>query len=468
MAVQNLPRRGHYVIRDTTALTMDPASGELAGTDIEIDNGKLVTIGSRLAAGGAETIDGRNTITLPGFVDSHWHVWATLLRGVVGDGKKHGWFATKGRLGSFLTSGDLAAGVLLGMAEGIAAGVTTVHDWSHNIMRYSDAEANLDVHRRLGTRVHFSYSAPSAHPSMPMQKMRAILEKGGVLPDEVMDFGNIRRIADEWLPNSKDLLTLGVGVRGPARSTPDVYRREWALAREQGLTISMHCAGTQAEVKRIHQVHILHEEGLLGPDMLLAHCLYISPREREHLAANRIPVTMSPLSSLRLGMGAPPINGHLAAGISVSLSLDTTAISACADVFSAMRVAVGLEAIANLDAEALSPRRALELATIEGARALGLDHLVGSLTVGKRADLMMVRTDTLNMAPVRDPAVAIVHSAQPSNVDTVMVDGRILKRHGRLTTVDTAAVVDDANTRLADLCKRADFHPPAGGHRNSQ
>ena len=96
---------------------------------------------------------------------------------------------------------------------------------------------------------------------------------------------------------------------------------------------------------------------------------------------------------------------------------------------------------------------------------------------------MMVRTDTLNhrpvagdspgaegikMAPVRDPAVAIVHSAQPSNVDTVMVDGRILKRHGRLTTVDTAAVVDDANTRLADLCKRADFHPPAGGHRNSQ
>ena len=127
-----------------------------------------------------------------------------------------------------------------------------------------------------------------------------------------------------------------------------------------------------------------------------------------------------------------------------------------------------MEAIANLDAEALSPRRALELATIEGARALGLDHLVGSLTVGKRADLMMVRTDTLNMAPVRDPAVAIVHSAQPSNVDTVMVDGRILKRHGRLTTVDTAAVVDDANTRLADLCKRADFHPPAGGHRNSQ
>lgn len=463
MVVKDLPRRGHYVIRNTKALTMDPALGELAGADIEVDNGALMAVGPRLPADGAETIDGTNCITMPGFVDSHWHVWGTLLRGVVGDGKKHGWFATKGRLGGFFRSDDLAAGVMLGMAEGIAAGVTTVHDWSHNIMRYRDAEANLDVHRRLGTRVHFSYSAPSAHPSMPMEKMRAILEKGGVLPDEVMDFGNIGRIAEEWLPHSEGLLTLGVGVRGPARSTPGVYRQEWALAREHGLTISMHCAGTRAEVQRIRQVQILHDEGLLGPGMLLAHCLYISEAEREHLAANRIPVSMSPMSSLRLGMGAPPINGHLAAGISVSLSLDTTAISACADVFAAMRVAVGLEAITNQDAEALSPRRALDLVTIEGARALGLDHLVGSLSVGKRADLIMVRTDTLNMAPVHDPAAAIVHSAQPSNVDTVMVDGRILKRHGQLIAVDPAAVVENAAVRLGDLCERAGYRPPVGG-----
>lgn len=462
MTVTNLPRRRHYVIRNTTALTMDPALGELDDTDIEIDNGVLVAVGPRLPAEGAETIDGSSSITLPGFVDSHWHVWGTLLRGVVGDGKERGWFATKGRLGSYFTSEDVAAGVMLGMTEGIAAGVTTVHDWSHNIMRYGDAEANLDVHRRLGTRVHFSYSAPSAHPSMPMEKMRAILEKGGVLPDEVMDFGSIRRIAEEWGPRSEGLLTLGVGVRGPARSTPEVYRKEWMAAREYGLTISMHCAGTRAEVERIRQVRILHDEGLLGPDMLLAHCLYISHDEREFLAANRIPVSMSPMSSLRLGMGAPPFTRHLAAGIPVSLSLDTTAISACADVFAAMRVAVGLEAIANQDPEALSPRRVLKLATIEGARALALDHLVGSISVGKRADLIMVRTDTLNMAPVYDPAVAIVHSAQPSNIDTVMIDGRILKRHRRLTAVDPATVVRNAAERLDQLCRRAGYRPPGG------
>ena len=462
MAAQELPRRGHYLITDTTALTMDPELGELTRTDIEIANGELVAMGPRLPDTGAEAIDGANTITLPGFVDTHWHLWGTLLRGVVGDGTQFGWFATKGRLGSSFIPEDFAAGVRLAMAEGISAGVTTVHDWSHNLMRYEDAEANLEVHRQLGTRVHFSYSAPSAHPSMPMAKMRAILDKGGVLPDETMDFGAIRRIAEEWAPASEGLLGLGVALRGPARSTPDVYRTEWASARDQGLTISMHCAGTRAEVERIRQIEILQEDGLLGDDMLLAHCLYISPREREYLAQHGIPVTMSPLSSLRLGMGAPPINQHLAAGISVSLSLDTTAISASADVFQAMRVAVGLEAIGSSDAEALSPRRALELVTIDGARALGLEHVVGSLTVGKQADVIMVRTDALNMAPVRDPAVAIVHSAQPSNVDTVLIDGRILKRHGRLATIDTEAVVAEATARLADLCERANYAPVFG------
>ena len=209
MSTSALPTRRHTVIRDTMALTMDTALGEIAGADIEILDGEIVGIGPSLDAPGADVIDGSNTITLPGFVDSHWHIWGTLLRGVVGDGPDHGWFATKGRLGGHFPSDDFATGVLLGMAEGISAGVTTVHDWSHNIMCYEDAEANVAVHRELGTRVHFSYSAPSAHPSMPMEKMREILAKGGVLPDAVMDFGNPRRIVEEWVPSSEDLLTVG-------------------------------------------------------------------------------------------------------------------------------------------------------------------------------------------------------------------------------------------------------------------
>jgi cytosine/adenosine deaminase-related metal-dependent hydrolase len=256
------------------------------------------------------------------------------------------------------------------------------------------------------------------------------------------------------------MLTVGVNVRGPARSTPEVYRMEWELARDLDLIIAMHCAGTRKEVARIHQVDVLNADGLLGPDVLLAHCLYISEDERMLCAEHGVPITMSPLSELRLAMGSPPILDHLDAGVSVSLSLDTTAISANADVFQAMRISVGLEAVRRQDAQALAPHRAIELNTIAGAEALGLGAVTGSLTVGKRADLILIRADDPNMAPVVDPAYAVVHSAQPSNVDTVVVDGRIIKRAGRLAGVDEAEIVEVANESLRNLCARAGFEIP--------
>jgi cytosine/adenosine deaminase-related metal-dependent hydrolase len=163
------------------------------------------------------------------------------------------------------------------------------------------------------------------------------------------------------------------------------------------------------------------------------------------------------MSELRLGMGFLRVREFLTAGIRTSFSLDTTAITANADPFAAMRIAVGLEGVRNGDAESLPPRRVLELATIEGARSLGLGDVTGSLAPGKRADLILVRTDALNMAPAVDPAVAVVHAASPANVDTVIVDGRVLKRNGRLTAIDEAGVVSEAQARLRALCERAGF-----------
>ncbi|WP_283133342.1 amidohydrolase family protein [Rhizohabitans arisaemae] len=443
----------HLLIQGAHALTMDPDLGDLAGADIEIRDGEIVAVGAGLDAPGAEVIDATQMIAIPGFVDTHWHMWGTLLRGVIGDGPKNGWFARKGKLGPYFTPEDTALGVRLAAAEGIAAGVTTVHDWAHNILGPEHADTNLQVHHELGLRAHFSYGAPSAHPSMSAEEMRRLMGDRGKGFDEAMDFADVKRI----MGSATELVSVGVNLRGPARSSREVTGTEFAAARELGLPIAMHCAGTRAEVARIHQVSLLAEDGLLGPDLLLAHCLYLPDHDKALVAEHGVPVSISPLSELRLAMGFPPLLDLLDAGISVSLSLDTTAISASADPFQAMRVVLGIANSLRGDAEAVTPRDVLRIATLEGAKALGLGEVTGSLTPGKRADVVLIRTDRLNLAPVVDPAVAVVHSAQPENVDTVLVDGRALKRGGRLTTVDPEAVVADAERALAELCGRAGF-----------
>lgn len=450
----------HLVVRNATILTQDDSLGELPCADVELLDGEITAVGSGLPATDAKVIDATGMIALPGFVDTHWHLWGTLLRGVVGDGPDHGWFARKGILAPHFTAEDTYVGVRLGAVEGLAAGITTVHDWAHNVLGPDHADANLQAHLDTGMRVHFSYGSPSAHPSLSVDAMRSILAATVRNLDEAMDFADVARVRQEWAACFDGRLTVGVNVRGPARSEVDVYRTEWRRAQELDLPIAMHCAGTRGEVARIHQVQLLSEDGLLGPDLLLAHCLYLLPDEQRLVAEHGIPVTVSPLSELRLAMGYAPVAELLAAGVDVSLSLDTTAIAGAADPFQAMRLALGLANVARQDACAITPRAVLRMATLGGARALGLDTITGSITPGKRADLVLVDARALNLAPVADPAVAVVHSATPANVDTVIVDGEVRKRGGELVGVAADELVERTDRALADVCARAGFAPP--------
>lgn len=452
-------RSEHLVFRHATVLTQDDDLGEFADADIEVIDGGIAQVGPGLDAPGATEVDATALIALPGFVDTHWHVWGTLMRGAVGDGA-NGWFPRKAQLGPHFRAEDTYLGVRLGVVEGVSAGITTVHDWAHNVLAPEHADADLQAHLDTGTRVHFSYGSPSAHPSLSAAEMRSVLASTVRQLDEAMDFSDVVRVRDEWSPRLGGLLTVGVNVRGPARSEASVYRAEWQQARELDLPIAMHCAGTRGEVARIHQVRVLADDGLLGPDMLLAHCLYLEQDEQQMVAQAGIPVSVSPASELRLAMGLAPLAQLTEAGIDVSLSLDTTAIAGAADPFQAMRMALGAANVISRNDCAVTPRDILRLATSGGAKALGLDGVTGSITPGKRADLVFVRAAELNMATVMDPAVAIVHSACPANVDTVLIDGRVIKRAGRLVGVDVADLVEQAEAALVGLCARGGLDRP--------
>lgn len=438
-----LPERGEFVIRNAYVMTLERATGDLPDSDVHVRNGQIMAVGAGLNTPGAQVLDGRGMIVLPGFVETHWHMWNTLLRSMAGDRKEHGYFPTARTLGEAYTPDDNYQGTRLSVAEAIYSGITTVHDWSHNIRSPEYAEADLRALRESGIRARFSYGAAQ-----------------GQATDAPINTSDIERLHRDWTSHSNEgLLTLGLAWRGVSTSATGTiaaaaWRKDFDAARGLGIPISVHAANTRA---RAGTIETFAKEKLLGKHLQVIHAIWVSPAEIRALADSGTAVSLSPYTELRIGFGLPKTGEFLAAGVPVGLSVDTTTLSGNADMFAIMKVIQNVENVRAENEFKLPARRVLELATIEGARSMGLDDRVGSLKPGKRADLIMVNTRDVNMGVFTDPTHLLVGAGQPSNVDTVVVDGRILKRRGRLTAVNVEQVVGEASAALTALRKRANW-----------
>ena len=274
-----------------------------------------------------------------------------------------------------------------------------------------------------------------------------------------IDLGELERLAREWPGYSNDgLLTLGLAWRGmggnnPATAiAPELYMAEIGAARRLGLPVSVHASGSRAAVG---QVDTIARAGLLDKDVQIIHAIVVRPDEIKAIKAAGASVSISPFSELRIGFGIPQISALLEAGIPLGLSIDTVELTGNADMFGIMKL---VQNLANGQSESefkLNARRVLELGTIEGARAMGIADKVGSIKVGKRADVIMVSTRDINLGVFGDPAHMLVTAAQPSNVDTVIVDGRLLKRYGKLVHLNAGQVVSEAEAANVALRARA-------------
>jgi 5-methylthioadenosine/S-adenosylhomocysteine deaminase len=432
-AYAHLPVRGEYLIRGAYVITMDDKLGDLSAGDIHVRNGAIVAVGKALKAPGAKVIDGKTMIAMPGLIETHWHMWGTAASNTAGDTDKMGYFSFAKAVGAIFKAEDNARGVRLGIAEAINSGLTTVHNWSHNIVSPEYADAELAAHTALGHRALFGYGY-----------------FGIRMENQAVNVADLPRVNERWIKPSEGLLTLGVCSRGPESNNMDMVRMEWEAARKLGLRVSTHVGTGLAKVKQREAIKKLNEARLLGPDVILVHDTNIVDNDSDLLAKSKTEVSLSPFTELRTGFGITPIGALTKAGVPLSLSVDTTVLAGNCDMFAIMK------AILNIaDGEAhnefqMTARRALELATTGGARALGIADRVGSLTPGKRADILLIRTTDLNMAPFTDPGRMVVQSTNPSNVDMVMIDGRILKSGGKLIGIDVPRIVREAN----DTAKR--------------
>jgi 5-methylthioadenosine/S-adenosylhomocysteine deaminase len=196
---------------------------------------------------------------------------------------------------------------------------------------------------------------------------------------------------------------------------------------------------------------------LLGKDVQLVHAVWANQDEIAMIKDAGATISLATSSDMRIGFGLPPVTEFLAAGIACGVSVDTSALIGNSSLFGVLRDVRGAENVRTMNEFALTARRVLELGTIEGARSLGIDDKVGSLRPGKRADIIMVNTRALNMGGFVDPAHLLVGSALPENIDTVIVDGRILKESGKLTALSASQVVADARSALEGVRKRTNW-----------
>ena len=450
-SVADLPARGHVVIRNAYVITMEPGQADLPRGDVHVDNGAIVDIGTEIAAPGAEVIDGRGFIVMPGLIDTHWHMWTTLLRNMSGDDRAHGYFPVTTALGKFYTPRDMYYGSLLSSAEALHSGTTTVHNWCHNVMSHEHAVEDLRALQETGLRGRFSYGPARSTPLT-----------------QPINVADLARMHGDWASLSNGgLLTLGLAWRGVQAAvpnaegkmelrplSPDMYRVEYEAARKLDLPVTVHLNSNKFDSGHILALQKL---GYVFNGLQVVHALNTSLEEMDILASAGASVSISPASELRIGFGLTKIGEYLDHKVNLALSVDTTPLTGNADMFGIMKLTQNIENGRSENEFKLPARRVLELATIEGAKALGLADRTGSLKKGKRADIIMVDTRAINIGPFTEPAYMLVDSAQASNVDTVLVDGRILKRNGKLTAIDTGKLIEEASAASLGIRQRANW-----------
>lgn len=438
------------LIRGVAAATVDDAIGDLACADILIEDGTIARIEPDIVVDAHEVIDGEGMIAIPGMVDTHRHTWQTALRGILADGNIPDYLrGIRLQMAPRYRAEDMYAGNFVGALDAINSGVTTLVDYCHNILDPDCAHAAVGGLRDAGIRALY------AHGLTPILTNTWSESRGGSTGGDPSDLDTRARLAGEireaYFSSHDQLLRFAIAPQELAIAPVDDVAREFRLARELGARITIHA--NQVMVRQLFRdVEVMHRHGLLAEDLLLVHCTFNTPDEWAMLDGSGVTVSVCAETEMQMGMGYPAIAETTRHTPGPSLGIDCVSGNS-GDMISHSRLVLqasryradepGYREWVAPQVMSWTTRDALRWATINGARAAGMDDLVGSLTPGKRADVVLVDMRGVSQAGWnrQDPTGAVISQANAGCVNTVLIDGRIVKRHGVLTNVDTSAAV---------------------------
>ena len=449
------------LIRGGIVLTQDEQLGELPNADILIEGDKIAEVGKGLDAADAQVIDATGNIVIPGFIDTHRHTWETSIRTSAPD-------YTLGRRTSARSSTSsprpigpmtFCAANHWGALECANAGITTLVDWSHIMNTPDHADAAVEGLRDAGIRSVFAFGFPNTS----IQAWWFGPDYGGSV--ERIDGDLARRIRSQDLSDDQGLITMALATRGTNFCKPEIVRYEWELAKELGINITVHVAMDRFGYTK-GQLTALRDLDLLYPNTTYIHASHLTDEEWGLVRDSGGNVSLAPQIELQMGHGWAPAQKAESSWEFPSVSAPTSRRPRPSDQFTQMHAIFASERgrrhqaswDEDLDGNVPTPdlitvRQVLRWATLDGAKVAGIADRTGSITPGKKADLVIIDGGAVNVAPVIDPVAAVVVAADISNVDTVIVDGKILKRDGKLLA-DLAAPAQ-GRRGVAGLPRRA-------------
>jgi 5-methylthioadenosine/S-adenosylhomocysteine deaminase len=426
------------LIKGGIVLTQDQKLGELPRADVLVEGDTIADVGPDISAEDAEVIDASGDIVIPGFIDTHRHTWETSIRTCAPDYPLISYFGSiLDKFAPKYRPDDVYAANLWGALECINAGITTLVDWSHIMNTPDHADAAIRGLEESKIRSEFAYGFPNTS-----------LQDWWFGPDfagsELTSVGDeARRIRKQYFSSDEGRITMGLATRGPGFCKPDVVRHDWELAKELGINITVHVAMDRFGYTK-GQITTLRDMDLLYPGTTYVHASHFTDEEWALTRDSGANVSFAPQIEIQMGHGWAPAVKALEFNVPIGLSSDV-ATTASADQFTQMHAIFGSERgrkhqdawDATLDGLQASPglitsRQVLEWATLGGAVVAGIADRTGSITPGKKADLVVIDGKAVNVAPIIDPVGAVVCAADISNVKTVLVDGEFLKRDFRL------------------------------------
>jgi 5-methylthioadenosine/S-adenosylhomocysteine deaminase len=445
------------IVEGATIVTMDESRRVIADGAIVIEQDRIAEICKRDELNkslypGYENLDARGKAIFPGFINAHTHVAMQLFRGICED-QTNSLYDYIFPMERYLTGDDCYIGSLLGCVEALRSGVTCISDHYH-FMKYT-AKAVEETGIR-GVLAHKIWEVDLSDPPHYDSRIRR-----GVY-HYVREEAE-KRIADgvsliqKWHNTANGKIICRLGPHAPDTCSTETLQTIRELASKYHVGVFIHCSQSKIELEQIRRrsresgsIKYLNSIRFLGPDVLAAHCIFVNRREIAILRKTGTKVSHNPTSNAEDGVVAPIIDMRKS-GVTVGLGTDCFSM----DIIGEMRHAALLNKVKHEDPSVLSARNVLEMATRDSAKCLGLEKDLGSLQVGKKADMVIVDLRKPHLVPLKSVETNLVYSAQPSDVDTVIVNGEIVVKDGMVTTVNESTILEKAQTAAQDWWKRS-------------